>query len=126
MEDIFKFLLIAGIMIISFVRQAKKEAKKKAGNTPAVPVPDEGRPFPETLNDEIYGGYIPESPKPVTVVARKKTEKKHKPAPKQPFIQPNTDNTLSEPADVPSEFEIHSAEEARKAIIWGEILQRKY
>ena len=27
MEDILKFLLIAGILIIGFVKQAKKEAK---------------------------------------------------------------------------------------------------
>lgn len=27
---------------------------------------------------------------------------------------------------VEEDFTIHSAEEARKAIIWGEILQRKY
>ena len=46
MEDIFKFLLIAGIIVISFVRQAKKEAKKKAGNSPAMPVFDEENPLP--------------------------------------------------------------------------------
>ncbi len=80
----------------------------------------------ESWSDGTYGGYIPEGPKPETAVIRKKTEKKHKPAKKQPFIQQDTDNTLPEPADASSEFEIHSAEEARKAIIWGEILQRKY
>lgn len=126
MEDIFKFLLIAGIIVISFVRQAKKEAKKKAGNSPAMPVFDEENSLPESWNDGTYGGYIPEGPKPEAAVIRKKTEKKYKPAKKQPFIQQDTDNTLPEPADASSEFEIHSAEEARKAIIWGEILQRKY
>ena len=79
MEDIFKFLLIAGIIVISFVRQAKKEAKKKAGNSPAMPVFDEENPLPESWSDGTYGGYIPEGPKPETAVIRKKTEKKHKP-----------------------------------------------
>ena len=31
-----------------------------------------------------------------------------------------------EEADNKEDFTIHSAEEARRAIIWGEILQRKY
>ena len=56
MEDIFKFLLIAGIIVISFVRQAKKEAKKKAGNSPAMPVFDEENPLPESWSDGTYGG----------------------------------------------------------------------
>ena len=126
MEDIFKFLLVMGVIVISFVSQAKKGAKKKAGNSPAMPVPDEENPLPESWNDGTYGGYIPEGPKPEAIATRKKTEKQQKPAPKQSFIHQNTDNTLPEPADASSEFEIHSAEEARKAIIWGEILQRKY
>lgn len=35
-------------------------------------------------------------------------------------------NTPHESDDNKEDFGIHSAEEARKAIIWGEILQRKY
>ncbi len=126
MEDIFKFLLVVGVIVISFVSQAKKGAKKRAGDTSAMPMPDEKNPLPESWNDETYGGYIPEGPKPEAIATRKQTEKKHKPAQKQPSIQQNTDNRLPEPVDEPSEFEIHSAEEARKAIVWGEILQRKY
>ena len=36
------------------------------------------------------------------------------------YDHPETDNSNQE------DFSIHSAEEARRAIIWGEILQRKY
>ncbi|MEO4980191.1 ferrichrome ABC transporter substrate-binding protein, partial [Bacteroides ovatus] len=32
----------------------------------------------------------------------------------------------TESTDNEHDFTIHSAEEARRAIIWGEILQRKY
>lgn len=35
-------------------------------------------------------------------------------------------NTPNESSDNNEDFTIHSAEEARRAIIWGEILQRKY
>ena len=42
MEDILKFLLIAGILIIGFVKQAKKEAK----NTSAPPRDDNDMPHP--------------------------------------------------------------------------------
>lgn len=35
-------------------------------------------------------------------------------------------NALHESPDTNEDFTIHSAEEARRAIIWGEILQRKY
>ena len=41
MEDIFKFLLVIGIIAVGFVRQAKKEANKKTGGSPVMPMPDE-------------------------------------------------------------------------------------
>ena len=112
MEDIFKFLFVIGIIAIGFVRQARKEAKTSTGNGPAMPMP--------------YNGYNPENPGPEVSAPRKKAAKKHKSAPKQPPVCPNTDNMSPEPTEASSQFEIHSAEEARKAIIWGEILQRKY
>lgn len=138
MEDVFKFLVIAGIIIIGFVRQAKKEAKKKADSKPFVPMPDEARPFPENQGDETYGGYIPKGPQPETVVIPANTEKP-KTSPRS-FIPKSTiskssnradtlsKQRISPPEDVvqedeePSEFEIHSVEEARRAIVWSEIL----
>ncbi|EJW90873.1 hypothetical protein EVA_21033 [gut metagenome] len=39
---------------------------------------------------------------------------------------PATTKTETETAGYEEDFQIRSAEEARKAIIWGEILQRKY
>ena len=65
MEDIFKFLLVIGIIAVGFVRQAKKEANKKTGGSPVMPMPDEDSPFPETII----------TPQKKT----KKTEKKHTP-----------------------------------------------
>ena len=109
MEDIFKFLFVIGIIAIGFVRQARKEAKTSTGNGPAMPMPDAESPFPENWNGVPYNGYNPENP-----------------GPEVPPVCPNTDNMSPEPTEASSQFEIHSAEEARKAIIWGEILQRKY
>ena len=126
MEDIFKFLFVIGIIAIGFVRQVRKEAKTSTGNGPAMPMPDAESPFPENWNGVPYNGYNPENPGPEVSAPRKKAAKKHKSAPKQPPVCPNTDNMSPEPAEASSQFEIHSAEEARKAIIWGEILQRKY
>ena len=40
MDDILQFLLIAGIIVIGIVKQFKKEAKKNADNSPAMPMPD--------------------------------------------------------------------------------------
>ena len=91
-----------------------------------MPMPDAESPFPENWNGVPYDGYSPENPEPEVSVPRKKAAKKHKSAPKQPTVYPNTDNMSPEPTETSSQFEIHSAEEARKAIIWGEILQRKY
>ena len=126
MDGILQFLLIVGIIVIGVVKQFKKEAKKNAENRPAMPMPDAESPFPENWNGVPYDGYNPENPGPEVSAPRKKAAKKHKSAPKQPPVCPNTDNMSPEPTEASSQFEIHSAEEARKAIIWGEILQRKY
>ena len=125
MEDIFKFLFVIGIIAIGFVRQARKEAKTSTGNGPAMPMPDAESPFPENWNGVPYDGYSPENPEPEVSVPRKKAAKKHKFAPKQPPVCPNTDNMSPEPTEASSQFEIHSAEEARKAIIWGRDITTK-
>ncbi len=138
MEDIFKFLFVIAIIAVGFIRQAKKEAKKKAANSPTMPRKE--NPVPESWNDGTYGGFIPEGPQPeVTIIPEKK--EKHKSSKSKSFIPTHTTGTFSDrtdsssnynspptsiEADEKSEFEIHSVEEARRAIIWSEILQRKY
>ena len=47
MEDIFKFLLVIGIIAVGFVRQAKKEANKKTGGSPVMLCPMKTVPFPK-------------------------------------------------------------------------------
>lgn len=116
MEDIMQFLLIAGIIAFGIFKQYNKESKKKSEKGTSLPVPE----------------YEYEVEKPVvSKMERKQTLPKAKvPVPHEgirstyvPTISPKkTDEVQTED----SEFSIHSAEEARRAIVWSEILQRKY
>ena len=143
MEDVLKFLLIAAVIVIGIVRQLKKEANKNADKAPTMPVPETENPLPGNWGGGTYGGYIPEGPQqePVIKVEKKKTAPKpflsNSYVPlgpegtssynKTPSINPNISPPVPEVQENDdSEFAIHSAEEARRAIIWSEILQRKY
>ena len=147
MDGILQFLLIAGIIVIGIVKQFKKEAKKNADNKPAMPLPEEeidedAMPIPQGWG-KTYGGYIPEGPEaeaapaPTTKKEYQFSASKHifggdsaNVSPKDATVSPK--QKISPPPSAPqtsdtdSDYSIHSAEEARKAIIWSEILQRKY
>ena len=152
MEDVLKFLLIAGVIIIGIVKQFKKEAKKNADKKPVMPMPqpeattmDEPTSLPENWG-KTYGGYIPEGPPSENVmpVEKKKSIQKNSSSSKSflpgtatergsRFTDNSSKQKISPPAtadpqapEPTSEYSIHSAEEARRAIIWSEILQRKF
>ena len=147
MDGILQFLLIAGIIVIGVVKQFKKEAKKNAENRPAMPVPEndideDTLPIPEAWG-KTYGGFIPEGPTPQTPSAPTAKEEyqfsasKHifggdpantspKPITAPPKQKISPPPSVQQKPETDSEYAIHSAEEARKAIIWSEILQRKY
>ena len=147
MDGILQFLLIAGIIVIGIAKQFKKEAKKNADNSPAMPMPDtdfddDALPIPKGWG-ETYGGYIPEGPQPEPKPVATAKEEYQFSASKHIFGGDSTNTSpkhttthpkqkISPPLSTPqkpetdSEYSIHSAEEARKAIIWSEILQRKY
>lgn len=138
MEDVFKFLLVAAVIAIGLVRQFKKEAKKNAANKPVAPMPNTGmddNSFPPyTSGRGTYGGYIPEGPQMMEQPGKKMGTTAMKPGiPKTRTslytpVQPQDSPLVFESpeSDERSEYGIHSAEEARRAIIWSEILQRKY
>ena len=154
MEDFVKFLLIAGVIIIGIVKEVKKnKAKNEKNKRPAptmppmpetdpnaVPIPEAwGKMFP---SQDIFESAPLEkrSNKPTQKEATKhKAERKREPVSQfgtlgnitgvegQRSTQATASQTINE--EIPtseSEFTIHSTEEARRAIIWGEILQRKY
>ena len=147
MDGILQFLLIAGIIVIGIVKQFKKEAKKNAENSPTMPmseddIDEDTLPIPEIWG-KTYGGFIPEGPAPQTSPVPTAKEEyqfsaskhifggdtvnaspKHATTPPKQKISPPPSTPQKPETD--SEYSIHSIEEARKAIIWSEILQRKY
>ena len=126
MEDAFKFLLVVAVIAIGLVRRFKKESNKSADESPDIPMPDTDNPLPEYWGGDTYGGFIPEGPKPAEKpkpVSRPSSKSKHASMRTSP---PSPASSPQESGEATSEYGIHSAEEARKAIIWSEILQRKY
>ena len=62
MEDVFKFLLVAAVIVIGLVKQFKKEANKNADKSPDIPMPDVDNPLPEYWGGDTYGALFPEAP----------------------------------------------------------------
>ena len=147
MDDIVKFLFVVAIIAVGIVQQYRKEARKKAAEQrPAPPVTSMPWP-PETKEademDETFGGYIPEgppaAPEPIEETVAPSTAGKHlqpqkavQPTAYDTHTQPTVCGTLAQPTvcDTPAQPEtedygIHSVEEARRAVIWSEILKRK-
>ena len=113
MEDVFKFLLVAAVIVIGLVKQFKKEANKNADKSPDIPMPDVDNPLPEYWGGDTYGALFPE-PKPAERPNRYPNRLPnpahfHKASPPSPASRPQ------ESDEVTSEYGIHSAEEARKA-----------
>lgn len=129
MEEVLKFLAIIAVIVAGIVSQVRKEAKKNAANTPRVPMPDAPQQMPDYRNDDTYGGFIPKGPDPIathTPKKPKKTSSSRHSSPTPPKPKETPPEEITQETDDTSDFNIRSAEEARRAIIWSEILQRKY
>ncbi|MDR0893775.1 MAG: hypothetical protein LBN06_00500 [Prevotellaceae bacterium] len=128
MDGIIEFLILVGILAFGAIREYKKEARKNAGAKPVTP---EKEPEQEVFVPRPFNPFERE----VSLPKKTPQPKKKKQAPR-PFLSQQEAVTAIEAAEPPvveveetateSEYTIHSAEEARKAIVWGEILQRKY
>lgn len=116
MEDVMQFLLVAGILAFGIYKQFSKEKSNKPEKSAPIPTPE-------------YE-YESEFKEPVIF---EKPQKKVAVSPKPSLPQEGIRNTHA-PNSIPkttqetnkSEYSIQTAEEARRAIIWSEILQRKY
>ncbi|WP_294473208.1 ferrichrome ABC transporter substrate-binding protein [uncultured Bacteroides sp.] len=151
MEDFLKFLLIAGVILVGIFKEVNKNKSKKTKENrpvpqtpPTVEIDPDAVPLPEawgrsrTLEDifqpQTYEQPAPKpAPKPAAKPKRKKEEISVSASLASSAAQDEKNsrqgshyNTPHESDDNKEDFGIHSAEEARKAIIWGEILQRKY
>ncbi|GCB35768.1 ferrichrome ABC transporter substrate-binding protein [Bacteroides faecalis] len=149
MEDIFKFLLLAGVIIVGIVKSLKKTVDNTENKRSVPPT----QPTAETVPDavplpEAWGNiFTPKdifqpatTPKESTSPSQKpKNQKKHiaQFGSENNVAQQNTESQSSHPhissstvsqelSESEEDFTIHSVEEARRAIIWGEIMQRKY
>lgn len=127
MEDILKILFVVGILLYEIVRRIRKEDSGQAASL------EEDLPEPEDIpvpldepdatcvftpeEEEKPANPLPPPPKP-----QRKKPQTYQPLPDAPATPPTPDITAAQE----DEYRILSAEEARKAIIWGEILQRKY
>lgn len=146
MEDFLKFLLIAGVILVGIFKEVSKNNKsKKTQNKRPVPPPapspvevdPDATPIPDFWGrsrpmDELLQPIPIEPPAPKPAPKKKKKEEISVAASIANSSAQDKRNTKQgshydhpEPAG-DQDFSIHSVEEARRAIIWGEILQRKY
>ena len=151
MEDFLKFLLIAGVILVGIFKEVSKynKSKKTQNKRPVPPTPSpvevdpDATPIPEfwgrgskVLDDFLQSLPVEQpapkpAPKPTpkkkkeeisvaASIANSSAQDKRNTKQGSHYDHPETDNSNQE------DFSIHSTEEARRAIIWGEILQRKY
>ncbi len=119
MDDFMQVLLIIGIIVFGVFRQINKDRKEN---------PEEEIPTPMPPASP--------APAPMEIPARKLKSKKQSTAYKP--IEEGTLSTFMPPVETSpppvddalpaeeSEYAIQSPEDAKRAIVWSEILQRKY
>ena len=125
MEDVLKFLVIIAVIAVGIVKQYNKEARKKnttaapAGMPPVPEDADTDSPLPPHRTTADSEPFIPryEPARPAPPKPRRTAKPKATQAPPPPPQAPDS---------VEGEYAIRSAEDARRAIVWGEILKRKY
>lgn len=139
MDDIIKTLVMVAIVIFSLVSQINKRKKEGSARKPSAHSPNmenrekrrnkEEMEIPEEEGEEEKQ----EKQRKQEKIIQQEKMNRYQPLssqPASPKAREKTDRTSSEkkdrtPASDP-ELTIHSAEEARRAIIWSEILNRKY
>lgn len=119
MELGFIYLLLFGLIVYLFSIQSKSGKDKSQSVTTALEDEDEDSVASFESCQMSSDQAIPMSYKPRYRASIAETQPVAPSATKQETSLPN------EP-DTESEYAISSAEEARRAIIWSEILQRKY
>lgn len=118
MEDVLQFLLVAGILAFGIFKQFNKEKNKKQEKGSPMPVPEyEYEPeFEETILFEKPQRQRTPSPKPALP----------KEGIRSTYVPTTRPKTIKKAEVSKNEFSIQSMKEARRAIIWSEVLRRKY
>lgn len=154
MEDILQFLLIIGVILVGVFKEVTKNSKSKKAATqrPVSTIPSPAEIDPDNVPlPEAWGKIelpLPqESSRQSSKQSSRQIFQQQKQQQKKKREEVSVASSLANSAaqdklnsrqgshyDIPEngasdsneDFTIHSAEEARRAIIWGEILQRKY
>ena len=112
---------ILPFIILAILFAGRKNKKKPA--TEGMP------PFPAPAGSMT----MKETPPPIPEPTKEKKKKRAVPPPPPEAPRRTTTDSANDPTQVTAneaatnnEFTIHSNDEARKAIVWGEILRRKY
>lgn len=137
MEDIISIVFIAGMIIVSILKSAKESQEEKKGHGKT---PSRRHPLPENWGGEVIEMPATETastpppihtPPPFTPTASPVRDTVPPPPRRKrttpPPLHPTDTQTQPEqPADSNNDFRLDSVEEARRAIVWGEILRRKF
>ncbi|WP_455592702.1 hypothetical protein [Bacteroides sp.] len=104
--DILIFLIIVAVIAIFIIKEARKSETKSSGKPAPIPTAEQKNPIEITIppKNKI-------SPPPI---------------PKAYASKRNVTPPCIHEQEEESDIAIRSAEDARKAIIWSEILNRKY
>lgn len=150
MDDFVKFLLIAGVIIVGIFKEVNKKSKAKKAETRRAVTPQpspielapDATPIPETWGEpmSLEDLFQPKrtkrpvaKPNPQTVVKPKK--KKEEVSVAASIANSSAQDKINtkfgsqydyQEPEADQDFSINSTEDARRAIIWGEIMQRKY
>ena len=118
MEDILKFLFVAIVLGVAFVQHIRKETAKKASKKTLEPAPDETIPERQRASmsrPKKNGAYDRGAPKGKPVATGEAVR-----------CPDSTMRDENAPQKAEGDYSIRSVEEARRAMVWSEILARKY
>lgn len=117
MENIIQILIVTGFIIIFAVVRQLAGSNKKGKERHRLPLPGDDEEWEEWGHDHstLSAGMATQQ------LSKKQTKRKQTRSSDPPVPPP----VREEPDDI-QEFDIYSTEEVRRAIIWSEILNRKY
>lgn len=130
--ELIQILVVLGIIFAFVIRQIGNKSAN-AENEPTTYNPETGNPGPvlpeawqqlDTLGDDIYNRPAKQSTPPP---AQSKTYKKSTaPQVERATYKTSVEEDITDTSAVDNDFNLDSPEELRRAIIWSEILNRKY
>ncbi len=127
MEDLYSYLLIALLVAFGIYSERKKLKTKNSGDKHAMPTPAaqpiNSNPTPKLKEKQTVANFKAQKEK--ERLLQERIDKEGGRSTTIKATQESTQTGVVE-ATANNDFSISSAEEARKAIIWSEILQRKY